>query len=453
VWWGPHGANLSSWEQKLMPTVTVPGANNSTVKLVFDNDANAVLAQYVAGVIQAGITAGTILPADNKNGPPPPLPAGKTGELVVSKAGTQFVPGGYDYIVASAKSANVFGNSDANQQVLVGEGNMSFFAAGGSGSVVGGGGNDLIAIAPTDAGAWMIALGDGNDSVRAFGSGNDTISLGSGHSILQLGSGSTFVTTTGSDTVMAGSGSETIDASGGDHAKEVIYGNSSKLFFVAGGAASVFGGSGSDTMFGGTGRDLFEGGSGGNNFLQAGSGRATLFGGGDGDQLYAGGDKAQELHAASGNETLSGVFASGRDTFYGGSGSDQIFGGSGKNTFVAGTGTATVTASPGTMNLFDFMKTVGGGTELVTGLTAAAQVHIELLGYGPDEVKYALAHQTVADGSVTVTLSDNTSVTFQNVGALSSSNFLGGASSNGNSSGGGGSDDSKGNRGHSGHNS
>jgi hypothetical protein len=113
-----------------MPTVTVPGANHSTVKLVFDKDANAVLAQYVAGVIQAGITAGTILPADNKNEPPPPVPAGKTGELVVSKAGTQLVPGGYDYVVDSAKSADVFGNGDAHEQVLVGDGNLSFFAAG-----------------------------------------------------------------------------------------------------------------------------------------------------------------------------------------------------------------------------------------------------------------------------------------------------------------------------------
>ena len=68
------------------------------------------------------------------------------------------------------------------------------------------------------------------------------------------------------------------------------------------------------------------------------------------------------------------------DTFYGGSGSDQIFGGSGNNTFVAGTGAATVTASPDAKNLFDFMKTLGGGSELVTGFTDASQVHIELSG-------------------------------------------------------------------------
>ncbi len=141
------------------------------------------------------------------------------------------------------------------------------------------------------------------------------------------------------------------------------------------------------------------------------------------------------MHAASGNETLSGVFASGNDTFYGGSGVDQIFGGSGKNTFVAGTGSATVTASPGAMDLFEFMKTLGGGTELVTGLTNASQVHIELLGYGPNEVKNALAHQTTKDGSVTITLSDHTAVTFQNISSLTAANFVTGGGSDGHGGG------------------
>jgi Ca2+-binding RTX toxin-like protein len=403
-----------------MTIVTVPGANHSTVSLSYDVDANALLARFIAGVIKTGLAGGTIEAFDNKSGFPPPLPPGTTGEFVQSISGGTILPPGYDFVVDSAKNAQIFGNGDANEAVLVGKGNLEFFAIGGSGSIIGGGGKDMVAITPNDNGNWLIALGNGNDSIRAFGGGNDTISTGTGHSILQLGSGSDFITTTGSDTVLAGSGSETIDAIG---ANDVVYGNASKLVFLALGAATVFGGTGSDTVFGGSGKELFEGGSAGNNFLQAGSGPATLFGGGNGDQLYAGGDKAQQLHAAGGNETLSGAFASGSDTFYGGSGSDQIMGSNGNSTFVAGTGSATVTASPGSMNLFEFMKTLGGGSELVTGLTDASQVHIDLNGYGKNEVKYALAHQTTTDGSVTVTLSDNTSVTFQNVASLSSSNF------------------------------
>jgi Ca2+-binding RTX toxin-like protein len=403
-----------------MPIVTVPGANHSTVSLSYDLDANALLARYIAGAIKTGLADGTVQAFDNKSGFAPPLPPGTTGEFVQSKSGATVLPKGYDFVVDSAKNAQIFGNGDDNEAVLVGSGNLQFFAVTGSGSIIGGGGNDLIVTSPADSGSWLIELGNGNDSIRAFGSGNDTISTGSGHSMLQLGSGNDFITTTGSDTIMAGTGSETVDAIG---ANDVVYGNASKLFFLAGGAATIFGGTGSDTVFGSTGKDLLEGGSAGNNFLQAGSGPATLFGGGDGDQLYAGGNKRQELHAAGGNETLSGVFASGNDTFYGGSGSDQIFGSNGKSTFVAGTGSATVTASPGSQNLFEFMKTLGGGSELVTGLTDPSQVHIDLSGYGKNEVKYALAHQTTTDGSVTITLSDNTSVTFQNISSLSADNF------------------------------
>jgi len=403
-----------------MPIVTVPGANHSTVSLSYDLDANALLARYIAGVIKTGLAGGTIEAFDSKSGFPPPLPPGKTGEFVQSETGATLMPKGYDFVVDAAKTALIFGNGDANEAVLVGNGNLQFFAVGGSGSVIGGGGKDMITVVPTDSGNWLIALGNGDDSIRALGGGSDTISTGSGHGILQLGSGSDFITTTGSDTVLAGTGSETINAIG---AHDVVYGNASSLFFVAGGAATIFGGTGSDTVIGTTGKALFEGGSAGNNVLQAGSGPATLFGGGNGDQLYAGGDKAQQLHAAGGNETLFGGFASGNDTFYGGSGSDQITGGSGNNTFVAGTGTATITASPGSMNLFDLMKTMGGGSETVTGLTDPSQVHIDLSGYGKNEIKYALAQQSTTDGSVTVTLSDNTTVTFQNIASLSGSNF------------------------------
>ena len=407
-----------------MPIVTVPGANHSTVSLSYDLDANALLARYIAGVIKTGLAGGTIEAFDNKSGlPPPGLPPGTTGEFVQTRSGATVLPKGYDFVVDRAKSAQIFGNGDDNEAILVGHGNLQFFAVTGSGSIIGGGGNNSIVISPASTGDWLIALGNGNDSIRAFGSGNDTISTGSGHSMLQLGSGNDFITTTGSDTIVAGTGSETIDAIG---ANDVVYGNASNLLFLAGGAATIFGGTGSDTVFGSAsshGKDLIEGGSAGNNFLQAGNGAATLFGGGNGDQLYAGGNKAQELHAAGGNETLSGVFASGNDTFYGGSGSDQIFGSNGKSTFVAGTGSATVTASPASQNLFEFMKTIGGGSELVTGLTDPSQVHIDLVGDGKNEVQYALAHQTTADGSVTVTLTDNTTVTFQNIANLSASNF------------------------------
>jgi len=404
-----------------MAIVTVQGANHSTITLSYDSDANALLAQHVADVIRAGLDGGTISAADSKFGPPPPVPPGNSGEFVQSTAGVTVLPRAYSFVVDTAPTAVIFGSGAPDESVLVGDGNLTFFATAGSGSIFGGGGNNLISIPTSDAGAWHVDLGNGNNTVRALGGGNDKISVGTGHNVIQLGAGSDFITSAGSDTILAAAGSETVVATG----NEIVYGNGSSLLFLGslGGGTTVYGGSGSDTVFGGSGPDLMFGGSKGNNFLQAGSGAATLFGGGDGDQLYAGGAGAQELHAAAGNATLFGGFASGNDTFYASTGTDQITTGQGNNTVVASTGAATVTATSGGNVLFDFIHNQAGGTELVQDLTDVGQVHIHLAGYDVNEAANAVASQVVVPGSVTVKLSDNTTVTFQNVGSLTAGNF------------------------------
>jgi hypothetical protein len=60
---------------------------------------------------------------------------------------------------------------------------------------------------------------------------------------------------------------------------------------------------------------------------------------------------------------------------------------------------------------------------LVKDLTSAAQVHITLTGYGPNEAANAIAGQNSGANSVSVTLSDNTTITFENITHLSGSNF------------------------------
>jgi plastocyanin len=269
---------------------------------------------------------------------------------------------------------------------------------------------------PTVPGARMIVAGDGNETIVA-GGGNNSI---------QLGAGDYDINSEGYDTIFAGSGAETVGALGASssHATDVIYGNSSKLLLLADGGTTVFGGSGSDTVFGGAGPDLLYGGSAGNNFLQAGDGAATLFAGGDNDQLYAGGGARQALHAAGGNETLFGGFASGMDTFYAGSGSDQITGSTGQSTFVLGTGSATISAgSSGSPSVFEATNGSAGGTDLVRGLSSTSQLDIVLTGYGPNEAVNALEGQTTNGSSVTITLSDNTKITFADIVDLTASNF------------------------------
>jgi Ca2+-binding RTX toxin-like protein len=403
-----------------MPTVTVAGANAQTVTLSFDTNANAVLAGKLAAAITAGVQGGTILPAVDTDGPPPPLPPGTTGEFVQTEDGLTVLPHGYKAFVNTAPDAVVFGSGDNGESVLSSVGNLTFFAAKGSGTVVAGGGNNLIAVQPSDKGPWSINTGNGDDTVVASGSGNDTINAGGGKNAISLGSGRDVVTSTGDDTVTAASGHETIAAIGKN--SDLIFGNSSQLFFVAtGGSATVFGGTGSDTFFGGKGPDLVHGGTGGDNFLFAGTNTATLFGGGSGDQLFAAGDKGQALHAGTGNETLFGGFASGSDTFYGGAGSDQITGGAGNDTFVAGTGSATMAGGTGA-DLFVFIKGQAGGKDLIQNFASGVDT-VSLSGYGPGAVANALATQKNVAGSTTITLSDSTKITFSGVPSLHPSDF------------------------------
>jgi Ca2+-binding RTX toxin-like protein len=408
-----------------MATVTVAGAHGQVVTLTFDTTANAILAQKLAAAITAGVQAHTILPAVDTDGPPPPLPPGATGEFVQTKDGLTILPSGYKAVVDTAHEAVIFGSGDNGESVLSSIGDLTFIATGGSGTVAAGGGDNRIIVPPDDAGAWSINTGNGDDSVLALGGGNDTINAGGGHNIIILGSGKDLVQSTGDDTVFAGSGQETISAFG--MTSDVVYGNASDLFLVAtDGSATVFGGSGSDTFFGGKGSDLVYGGTGGNNLLFAGTGAATLFGGGNGDTLFGAGSHPQELHAGGGNETLVG--GSGADTFYGGSGADRMIAGLGSNLFVFTDGQAS-------------------GSDTIQGFTHNRD-QIDLQGYGKTAVADALKSQVVAGGSDTITLTDNTRITFGGITSLTASDFI---ISNGNGNGNGnGEDHGHGNSGHGG---
>ena len=173
---------------------------------------------------------------------------------------------------------------------------------------------------------------------------------------------------------------------------------------------------------GGSGPDYVQGGTGGNNLLVGGTGAATLIGGGNGDELVAGISSGQWLQAGVGNETLLGGFGS--DTFYGGGAgsSTQIFGGEGNDTFVSAGGTATVTAGSAS-NLFAFVKSNPGGSELVNGFISGLD-QIGLQDFGKGEIGRALASQQTANGSDTITLSDNTTVTFVGVSKLTTNDFI-----------------------------
>ncbi|MDE2517036.1 MAG: hypothetical protein KGL12_13495 [Rhodospirillales bacterium] len=392
-----------------MPTVTVLGAHGQSVSLSYDTAATAAIAAHLAQAINAGVTAGTLLPAVDTDGPPPSVPAGKSGEFVQTQNGPTFLPPGYTAYVDAAQQALVFGSGAAGESILVGSGDLTFIAAAGSGTIAGGGGTDRILIGAGDHGAWNIALGGGNDAVFALGSGNDTIAAGGGENQIALGAGKDVVVSTGQDAIAMGNGAATIDASAARG--DLVQGGNGALLFVAGaGNATILGGDGAVTFLGGSGNAVVHGGSDGANLLIAGTGAATLYGAGKGDQLFASGSHGQELVAGAGNETLNAALSSGNDTLAAGSGNATMVGGIGHEVFL-------------------FTKGEAGGHDLVMNFTAGDK--IDLSGYGPHAVAQALASQTLKDGSVTITLGDHTKVTFSGVTSLSASNFLGGGSGGG----------------------
>src|SRR5690348_11681998 len=159
-----------------MPSVTVAGANGSTVTIPYDSQLNATLAGQLAAAITAGVNDGSITPYESFGNPPPLLPPGQTGEFILQNPGIAALSPEYKAVVVTASSATVFGGGAAGESVLSGMGNLTFFSDGGAGTVVAGGGNNLIATTPglgTSGGDWLINTGDGNDTILAT-TGSDT---------------------------------------------------------------------------------------------------------------------------------------------------------------------------------------------------------------------------------------------------------------------------------------
>lgn len=441
-----------------MTSVTVLGAGNETVSLRFDTEETTRLAQLLASQISTGVLNGSIVAASDKTGGPPPVPPGKTGEFVQTRSGVVTLPNGYATLVETAANAVVFGNTMSDQKILSGtDSNLTFISPGGSGTVVAGGNQNRINLASDGTGNWLINTGNGNDLISALGSGQHTIAAGGGRNGILLGTGAAIVRSEGDDTVAMGGASATIDASAGGN--DLVFGGSGNLFFVGGaGGATITGGAGSTTYFGGMhdapalgatdddddrrgrrgrhddddddrggGRgpaQIVQGGRGGDNNLIAGSGAATLFGGGDGDQLYAYGGVGQMLVGSAGYATLSAAFNWGNNTIVGGSGNEAIIGGSGRDLIIAGAGADTVFATGGARDVFALIQGAAGGSLLVQNIFDARDVRIDLINYGRGEEAYALSNQTTNGSSVTVSLTDGTTITFENITHLTGRNFV-----------------------------
>jgi Ca2+-binding RTX toxin-like protein len=187
------------------------------------------------------------------------------------------------------------------------------------------------------------------------------------------------------------------------------------------GLPTVFGGSGPEQIGIGTGGLVFVGSSSTSGVTVTGtatSGGATLFGAANNDITFSSTSTVAGalILGGSGAETLS---ASGTTSFiYAGSGNDSLIGGSGTNNLVAGVGADTLVGGSGTTNFtFSALYTAGQHDYV---MNFQSQDYLFAVGYASTVTSASLiANATVANNQVTLTLSDQTKITFTNVSSAS----------------------------------
>ena len=352
-----------------------------------------------------------------------------------------------DLIVLGEEAGNAAVTINGIGDVLVGNNlDDTLTAAGLAGSIAGGTGTNLF----RDLGANDTISAQGqSDTIfggpnsatiqllgaSIFDNGTDLIPLpGARNALVVGGSGPLTVTDAGTDDTITG-GSEgalhvtlsgsTASVVGGSFGPLFVTDNGTSDTITAGGfgftsvsaatsAAFVQGGAGLLNFVGGAGASTIIGGS-GNATLTGGSGATSLFGGAGGSMIYRNIEGGSVFYTAGiGNETIDASLSGGHGLFVGGldtAGQNLLMAGAGADTLNAGSGAATLFGGGGA-NVFNFFASLGGAAvNDVIGDWSAIDTAL-LVGYAPGTGNDAVAGATTAGGSTTVTLSDNTRITF-----------------------------------------
>jgi hypothetical protein len=318
--------------------------------------------------------------------------------------------GGNDFVAAyGASTATVtIAASASNATVIGGSNPMSVTSSGKDGVIMGGSGS-----------FWVNDLGT-SDSIGSFAASPTNVTLGGSADLLFGSSGTTDVSVSGAnDTIVASTGPLTVNAS----TAVALFGNTGPLTFVGGaGASSIVGASGgSSAVTVGSGGVTFWTGGNDTTSIMGGSGQTTLLGAANSSMFFSGSGAGLNFAAGDGNETLNASQSLTNNIYGGGldsTGGTTIIGGLGNDTMIAGAGADSLVGGPGDDRFvfFDQATSINssGAHDYIQDWTPADGLF--LIGYSPSESAASLlANATVANNSLTITLSDNTEITFNNV--------------------------------------
>ncbi len=448
---------------------TIPGSGTLNVTLQ-NQIASAILAAATAP--GAHLFTATVPASSGPSVPAVPGQIGTVAEALITDAGgnSYAFNSNYSYILDNATgidtisvapgtgiiSGTVGGvfNLVGGDTVALGGGNNlvqssiagpfpqpDYVAAGGGndtitegigGTIAGGGGTNVLSGTST-AGSLLIISSGAGDTVNALSASGVTVqSSGTNTSIISdsVDAGSSlYVQDTGTNTTLFGGnlGPETISAQGTDLVAMAGKGN---LLFLGGAGSSYLVGSAgaAENIVGGSGNILYTD-NGAIATVTGGSGHFTGFGGPNGVINYSASTGSALLVALGGSETLSAagssvgtaLFAADNLFSVGQPTNDLLVGGAANDTIVGGNGNTTMTGGAGD-NIFAFFNTafgatLGGGTNLITDFNALDTVLAS--GYGTAAAAAALAAATVSGGNTTITLADNTKITFAGVSSAS----------------------------------
>ncbi len=314
--------------------------------------------------------------------------------------------GGHDNIDFIAGDNVFFGNNASGDTVTGGAGYDTINTGSGATTVFSGAGHTLINLNDTVAGSTgdMTFLGDGTATVNANGLADTVVAGAPGQTIFAVGP------KTANDTIVIG-GPDSPGPAGGD---TVVLGAASVSVFDSVGGNSIFGGAGNLTFVGQTNTAVV------NDSIVAGAGTTAIFASNNDNIVFASTSASGTITAVagSGNETLNGAnavnfnFFGSTDTTNAASNNTTIVGGTGSDYFSTGTGNEVFTAGQGT-DVFG-LNTVAGsnGADHITIYDFSAADSVSFNGESQTDVNAAINSGTVSNNNLTITLSDNTTVTF-----------------------------------------